>query len=272
MPATIGVPDIIEQITDEHEQWGDLLRSLEPEDWGRDSACAGWTIKHVVAHVVSGLEFYRDSLENAIVGEAEPLWPDPAAGRRALFERHLAQEDTALIDAFDDAATLLEKTLMKVSDDDAQLPAWHPSGIWTVDRMLRARLSDSTIHRWDIRRGLEPHPTIDDERAAFLVDYVAGGISRYVDASACAAGARSWRFNLTQPIDAPLTIRCADGAVTADRTGEGDSDFTCTADPTTFVLVMLKRVPLDEALATGSIRDVSDTAQLTEFLAHVRSI
>jgi len=34
----------------------DWLRQLSPSDWNRPSLCAGWTVKHVVAHLVTPFE------------------------------------------------------------------------------------------------------------------------------------------------------------------------------------------------------------------------
>lgn len=279
MPATFANPETIEQISEEHEQWTELLRSLDEPDWDRLSACEGWTIKHVVAHVVSGIEFYLQSLDNALAGSVEPLWPASGgrAGREAEFRRCLTYPNVRLIDEFDEAANLLAKKLMKVTEEDADLPAWHPSGIWTVDRMVGARLSDSSIHRWDIRTGLEPAPRFDDERLPFLVQYVCASATRYVDPAAGKGGNASWRFDLTAPVDRQVTIAVKEGQVgVSEGAGSEPPGTTCTADPNAFVLLMVGRLPLEGvegAIASGGISNVRGREDgLPDLVARLRRI
>lgn len=272
MPASVGVTDIVEQITDEHQQWSEMLRSFDQDDWGRASACAGWTVKHVVAHVVTGIEFYRDSLENALHREAEPLWEDPRAGRQALFERALGLGDADLVDAFDEASNVLDKTLMKFSDEDADGPAWHPAGVWTVERMLFARLNDSTLHHWDIQRGFEPWPAIDLERLPFLVRNALSGIARYVDPNSGTGRPGRWRFDLVAPIGEPALVAVQDGLASGTLGGDPPADNRCEADAAAFVLFIAKRATPEEAAAHGALRNVSDQAAFADLYSRVRSI
>lgn len=40
-------------VEDERNDFADFLESLTPQQWGAPSLCAGWTVRDVVAHVVS---------------------------------------------------------------------------------------------------------------------------------------------------------------------------------------------------------------------------
>ncbi len=270
MPARFATPAVIEQITDEHERWSDLLRSFAPADWQRATACEGWSVKHIVAHVVSGIDFYRESIGNALNGDVEPIWPDGRAGRQAAFERCLELDDARLIDAFDEAANLLDKTLMKVAEDDAELPAWHPSGTWTLDRMIGGRLADSAIHRWDMAHGADAGARLDSDRLPFLLDYVDGGIGRYVVPADFPQGG-SWRFDLTSPIDEAVVIRVKDGATSLERNGQMAAE-QCVADPNDFLLLLLRRKPLADAIAQGGIRDLSNRDAFESLASHLRFV
>ena len=45
----------------------DLLESLTPAEWERDSLCTGWTVKDVAAHVISSPQTSKGQLVRAVV-------------------------------------------------------------------------------------------------------------------------------------------------------------------------------------------------------------
>jgi uncharacterized protein (TIGR03083 family) len=53
-----------EMIEAERLAFADVLESLGPDDWARPSLCAGWTVRDVAAHIVSGAK----STPGAFVG------------------------------------------------------------------------------------------------------------------------------------------------------------------------------------------------------------
>ncbi|MEU0572132.1 maleylpyruvate isomerase N-terminal domain-containing protein, partial [Nonomuraea sp. NPDC005983] len=62
----------------EYSRFVDLVRSLGPEDWSRQTDCPAWDVRAMVAHVLGAMEFVaspRQSLHQL------------RAGRRAAGER-----------------------------------------------------------------------------------------------------------------------------------------------------------------------------------------
>ena len=56
-----------EVITRERARLADLLDDLAPAEWERPSLCAGWTVKHVAAHVISSPQATPWAVAGALV-------------------------------------------------------------------------------------------------------------------------------------------------------------------------------------------------------------
>ncbi|MCP3812145.1 maleylpyruvate isomerase family mycothiol-dependent enzyme, partial [Mycobacteriaceae bacterium Msp059] len=50
---TADEPSLMELARDERTDLAEFLATLTPQQWRTESLCAGWTVKDVVAHVVS---------------------------------------------------------------------------------------------------------------------------------------------------------------------------------------------------------------------------
>ena len=61
----------------------EFLNNMAPEDWDADSACQGWIVEDVVAHLAGSGGNWAASVERALNGDsgAAPRRIVPAAGR-----------------------------------------------------------------------------------------------------------------------------------------------------------------------------------------------
>jgi uncharacterized protein (TIGR03083 family) len=91
-----------------HTELMTLLRSLRPADWARPTACALWTVKDIVAHLLDGslrrLSFGRDGLKAA---------PDPTPANYAELVAYLNRLNAEWTTA---AARLSPRVLMDLLD------------------------------------------------------------------------------------------------------------------------------------------------------------
>lgn len=70
--TTTVTPDIIGLISAEASHLRDFMASLSTEEWPRPSACTGWTVGDVFAHVTQGARTWSASLTRAMAGDANP--------------------------------------------------------------------------------------------------------------------------------------------------------------------------------------------------------
>ncbi|MGY2066239.1 maleylpyruvate isomerase family mycothiol-dependent enzyme [Blastococcus sp. SYSU DS0619] len=123
----------------EREDLRGLLAGLAPEQWRAPSLCAGWSVRDVVAHMLS----------------YEELRPRQLAER---FSRGLFMVDRVNAVGLREYATRTPAQLVQLLDDHLT-----PSGL-TAGMGGAIALTDGMIHQQDIRRPLGLPRTIPAER------------------------------------------------------------------------------------------------------------
>ncbi|MEJ2866549.1 maleylpyruvate isomerase family mycothiol-dependent enzyme [Actinomycetospora sp. OC33-EN08] len=130
----------------ERDDLAELLRSLEPAQWDAPTLCEGWTVRDVVAHVLS----YE---ERGPAGLARTF-----ARGRGSFDRMNAVAMADYADhGPDELLALLERSR-------------RPRGLTTMFGG-RIALTDGMIHQQDIRRALGDTRTIPNERLVATLDF-----------------------------------------------------------------------------------------------------
>ncbi len=69
---TTAMTEVIALISAEASQLQDFLAGLRPEEWSRSSACAGWTVGDVVAHLTQGARTWSEAITRARAGDFNP--------------------------------------------------------------------------------------------------------------------------------------------------------------------------------------------------------
>ncbi|QBJ94905.1 maleylpyruvate isomerase family mycothiol-dependent enzyme [Rhodococcus sp. ABRD24] len=131
----------------ERAQLAAFLHSLTPQQWQVPSLCAGWTVRDVVAHMLS----------------YEELGPGGVARR---FARGWLRFDRANAIGLDDFAGYSPHQLLDLLERSMQ-----PRGLTTAFGS-RIALVDGMIHQQDIRRPLGVAREIPAERLVPALDFV----------------------------------------------------------------------------------------------------
>ena len=63
---------LIQTVMNEATRLGDFLAGLDESAWSRDSACEGWVIGDVVAHLAGGAATWANSINQAVAGDSDP--------------------------------------------------------------------------------------------------------------------------------------------------------------------------------------------------------
>lgn len=130
---------MLQLVADERTDLADFLETLTPQQWAAQSLCQGWTVRDVVAHVVSYEGVPAAELVRRFTRSAFLL---NRVNARSLQE-HREQEPRQLI-------RLLRKHIL-------------PSGLTTAFGG-RVALLDSLMHHQDIRRSLGLPRDVPEER------------------------------------------------------------------------------------------------------------
>ncbi len=148
--------------TDERLVLCDLLERLHPQDWDTPSLCDGWTVKHVVGHLVLAT---HETLRDMAIGMIKA---------RGNFDRMI--KDTAIAQAQQfDPAVLIEK-IRATASSTRRAPMSSP-----LDPLV-----DIIVHTQDITRPLGLKYTPSAAHVTPALDHAMGsrwygGLKRFAD-------------------------------------------------------------------------------------------
>lgn len=207
------------------EEWDALFAlagELAPDDWGRPTACPGWTVKDNVSHVL-GTEAmllgrptpdvdisHRAGLRNDIARFNE-LWVEAYRSRTPAEVvadlREIVGERRAQLDGMDQAAF------------DAE--SFTPAGPDTYGRFMRIRVMDTWFHEQDIREAAGRPGHLQGLAPTTALGEVVSVLGYVVGKKAGAPPGSGVRFVLTGPMATTVDVEVGERArVVAALAGE----------------------------------------------------
>lgn len=277
---------VVQHVIAESERLIAYLHTLSSEAWRTPSACDRWEVRDVVAHLATQGEFYADAITRSLQGEPAPPGGFPAPGsvnavsnadrgaQYAIAKRE--QWGDHVLEAFRTTNDQLNHLLTSLGPQDWEKPLYYVSlGIAPMRWRPAIRLLELVMHGWDIRSRLMADAHVTDASLPILVDIICGPF----------LAPPSWLFAPGSRLSTPLRYRwvlTGAGAREQDMVIAGDSvrgepagtvaaNVTFRSDTETFVLVMLSRLPLSEAVAQRRLVAEGDTAQVDAFAQWFRA-
>jgi uncharacterized protein (TIGR03083 family) len=244
------------------------LAALSDADLERPSACTGWTIADVVAHLTTDATGYIDLIEQALRGDtAAPSDIDPslltpeglAEFARSTRRQMGARVREELRRANGAALTLLRR----LSPEDWGRRSWHPVG--TVTRIVQLHVVELALHGWDIRSAYGHPAHLTDTSLPQLFDYVRRGLRWRFIADPTQPRPMRLRFGWVGAVQEPQDLVVGAGEARLTPSGEEPPDATIRCNPEVFVLLATARI--DSRLASASYGTVvSGDSALVESL------
>ena len=87
---TTATADVIALLQAEVSQLQEVMAGFDSAAWSRPSACAGWTVGDVMAHLIQGASSWCDVIARAVAGDT-----NPPPGQQALRPGERGSELTA---------------------------------------------------------------------------------------------------------------------------------------------------------------------------------
>ena len=233
------------------------LTTLSENDWMHPSACDGWTVAHVVAHV-AGQDFSL-RIRRGLSGDTSPPpgSPDPEDHdedkfAQVIFERAFSTVDTLGKNLLNEFSARLEDSIevfKSVCSTKWDTLCYWPPGPERIETMLEMRISELTMHAWDVRSELESDYHISPSSVQVLCDTVPRAIRRAFRPDPEIKSPIRYRFNL---VDFAGNIQdvvvTAEGAYLEEGLTESSSPcFNCSAE--SYVLIMYGRLKIEDALS-----------------------
>lgn len=140
-----------------------LLADLSSEAWARPSRCEGWSVRDVVAHLVTVNRFWEASVRAGREGSPTRILAafDPAAHPGLLVTSLGPICASEVLDQFVASNDGFLGVVAELTGDEWSLLAESPAGHVALDRVIDHALWDAWVHERDI--GLPLGLTLEEE-------------------------------------------------------------------------------------------------------------
>lgn len=273
--------DVIDLIGSEASQLRDFMAGLDAAAWSTPSACAGWTVGDVFAHVTQSADTWRENIIRARAGD-----PSPPPGQRALRPGERGSETTAqraialhqdmgterLLQAFADGYDRLRGVLLELKPEDWDKPCFHRRGILPVRDYVGIRLQELTIHGWDIRSAFDTTADLSEAPLPVLVGQAQRWLTNTFSPASGFATPVRYRFDVSGPTTVQQDVWVSQDQFRLEPVAASDADVTFRCQTGNYLLFVYGRLNLDDAIATGRMVVEGNRDQAARFNALFRGV
>ena len=259
---TTAMTEMIALISTEASDLQDFLASLDTEAWSRPSACAGWTIGDVLAHLTQGASTWSATITRAIAGDANPppgeqtLRPgergSEATAQRAIAFRQ-GMGEAALLNVFADGYQRLHDVLLGLQAEDWDKPCYHRRGVLPTRDYVGLRLQELAIHGWDMRSAFDEAAALSERPLAMLVGVAQRWLSSTFRPAPHLAAPIRYRFDVPGPVPIRQDVLVSQDSFHREPVTERGADVTFRCTTGDYLLLVYGRLPLDRAVDTGRL-------------------
>jgi uncharacterized protein (TIGR03083 family) len=143
------------------------LQGLPPEGWTEQSAAADWRVYQVASHLGSGPRIAIGVLEAGLRG-AEPMTDEQ---RRAVWGYFDGLQPDEMLPAFRQANADFFQLLDSLTDDELRRTVFWIGGEVPVATVFGGRLSEQTLHAWDIRWARDKEARLSPAAVPDVLEY-----------------------------------------------------------------------------------------------------
>lgn len=180
--------DVLAPLVSQRRRLESTLATLSDEQWNAPSRCAAWTVRDVVAHLVSINPLYVTSAVAGLAGEPTRLMQhfDPAVSPPVMVDSLGAMGAEEVLAQFVATNDELVATVERLTEPDWSVRAESPPGHVTIRLLMSHALWDAWIHERDILIPLGIEPTVDAREVTASLRYVAALGSAFALGAGCA--------------------------------------------------------------------------------------
>ena len=179
----------IATLRESHDNLGDLVGPLTPEEVRAQSYDTDWSIAQVLSHLGSGAEIALMMLPGAL-GEGEPASRDAFPAVWEVWNAKTPDEQAADALVSDDKQV---RALEALTDEQLAAISMDFFGMMQLDAVgvVRMRLGEHVLHTWDVAVMADPAATVQDSAVELLIDNVPQFLAP----------------RLGKPLDEPFSVR-----------------------------------------------------------------
>ena len=267
--------EVIDLVNSEASRLGEFLLGLSAQDWSRQSACDGWVIGDVVAHLTGGAENWANSINRALTGDDGP---PPGQKFRAAGDR--GSEDIGetarasyrrlggqLLEKFTAGYGQLAEVLSTLDGEDWKRSCFHRRGPIPMGDYVEVRVQELVVHGWDIRSGVDQGAELWEESLALMVGRVPRWVSNAFRPGLDLPTPMRYRFDVQKPVPVQEDFLVKGDSFQADPVGSEPADVTFHCNTGTYILLIYGRLAVEGAIAAGRLTVDGSREQAANFTA-----
>ena len=253
-----------------------FLEALEPDDWDRPSACEGWTVADVVAHLVERGAPIPDQIIRGLAGDTSPS-PGTPSGPPTSEDQFREDLDRGAVELrrslgvelaaeFADLNRRFGQLIDGLKPEDWDTPCYHRLRLETVRSKVDIRLTELAMHEWDIRWAFDPGAEVPEDCLPGMVNTAYRAARRAFRPDANRTNPVRYRFEIGAPVNTTEDIILSSEGVIYGSSPQGDADVVFRSDARTYVMTIFGRLKMDAALAGGAMSAEGDSQLITNFV------
>jgi uncharacterized protein (TIGR03083 family) len=265
--------DRIEILKTESKSLIGALRNLDLNDWDWPSACTGWSVGDVLGHLTGqdfSLRILRGLQGNVFPPEGSPQIDhhneDDFA--ESIFNRGIdtkTELGNNLLGTFEQRVSDIIQVFEQIQPDQWDTLCYWPPGPEAVSTMLDMRISELTMHAWDIRSRLESSYQLSNSSVTVLIDTVIRAVRRAFRPDPDLIEQVRYRFIVQHDLESTVDIVLSkDGGAVANA-GEESPDATFRCSGATYVMIMYGRLKPIRAASEGLLLCDNGRVSVEEF-------
>ena len=255
--------------------------TLSQEQLALPSACSEWQVQDVLGHLIGGAQRQIDSMTRGRAGDSGP--PDgfvpvdsataSANNARGDVQRRESFGD-GLLDAFDDHYARLYEVLDTFNPDGWDTPCWHMRrGAMPAWEYIELRLQELVIHDWDMRKALEPNPSLHPDSIDPVLAFATKWLRMCFRPGEKLETPVVYEFDIAPPHAVSITLRINGDSFDVLSCREiPEERWTICAEADAFLLFIYGRITGREAVAANQFAITGDPAQLDQFESWFRGV
>lgn len=170
-PGDLALP-----LARQRRRLGQVLASLDDDQWAAPSRCEGWSVRDVIAHLVGTDRFWAASAAAGLAGTPTRYLEgfDPVATPAAMVDGTRAQPWPEVLADYQRASEALIGSVTALTPDQWAMTAEGPPGHLPVHGIIRHALWDAWIHERDVTVALDLDQEQHADELTACLEYAVG--------------------------------------------------------------------------------------------------
>ena len=259
--TTVEMKGMIDLVNFESDRLGEFLSGLDERAWSLDSACEGWEMGDVVAHLSAGAESWASNITRAVAGDANPPPGQAflASGDRgsdtiaqaAISARQ--QMGPNLLEGYITGHVRLRQVLSGLGPEDWDKPCFHRRGQMPLQDYVSIRVQELAVHGWDIRFSRDKSAELWEESLPVLVGKVPRWLRTAFRPGLKLPTPMRFRFDVSGPVPVQEDVLVTGDGFKVDTSGENQPGVTFHCNTGNYILLIYGRLDLGGAADTSRL-------------------